>query len=129
MAGPRRRACVRESFSRAAAWLCGQITSSCYELLQQGTRRPHRFFPEILSSGWCGSRLRQGFGERVGPRADCGDASQADCRERPAGLRKSCRRACRAISEGDRREIVVLGGRIVSEPRDRIACRKKYWLR
>src|SRR6202022_2005017 len=109
--------CIRGSFSWDAAQVRRQIAPTCDELLQQRTRRPHRLLSKILPGGWRGSRRGKGCGQRFTPAGDSGAASQAACGERSAGLRQSFRGACRAIPERDRRKIVVLGGRIVSESR------------
>src|SRR3984893_14149089 len=129
MARPRWGTCIRGSFSRDDAQVREQIAPSRNQLLQQRTCRPHCLFAEILPGGWRGSRCREGRGERFTPAADSGTASQTACRERSAGLRQSFRGACRAIPERDRRKIVVLGGRIVSESRGGFARRKKFWIR
>src|SRR5258705_110568 len=64
--------------------------------------------------------------ERFTPTAHSTGDSQAACRERPAGLRKSCGGTCRAIPKRDGRKIAGPRGRIISESRRSVARGKKY---
>ena len=107
----------------------GKLPRLATALFQCGSCRTHRFLSEILSSRWSGPRHRQSRGDGLAASADSGGVAQAACRERPAGVWHARRGTGGAVPEADRREILVPGRRIVSEPGGGLARGKKHGLR
>src|SRR5258708_38978681 len=129
MGWTRRRTRVRGPFSQVATRLRGQMASSGGELLQQGTRRPHRFFAEILSRGRRGSRHQQSRGERFNPPPDSRAALQATGRERSAGLRQGGGGPGRGNPKQARPKTPGPAGGLFLNPRIRFPVQKKTGFR